>query len=195
MSLTEAGFTDASVLLTLLSAHAQLTKLSEGELQGRHYVIMMSEPLQELNDAQEVDSGLEPGRILLVIDLPTPTPVHIAGFGLQDKSFSAALAGRDLTGHLETVKLEGDFPDYFQLFCDPEHQLELREILNPETMQFLVDSCRDVQWELFGKSLFVAQSDTPPDPSQPSIGLVEGAEQLLARVVPALRRLQSHPQR
>jgi hypothetical protein len=181
--------------------NTDVTKLSEGKLHGHPYRLSMLTPRREekphsspspFAKPPELDilPGDAPVRILLILDLPNPSPAHVAGFGLKDPSFASALHNTGVDELMEQVELEGDFPEYFRLYIDPIHQIELRQVLDPATMQTLVDTSSDLQWELFGNNLIFAQSDSSK-PSEDSAGLIEASKLFLERLTPLLKRLHA----
>jgi hypothetical protein len=209
--------TDGSLLLAMFTPGATLTKLSDGQLDGKPYRLLITEPLppppdlnaglfdnQTTRDTKALDAvatSLEPGRILLMLDLPAASPVHIAGFGLEDQSFYEALAKTNIDDQLTRVDLEGDFPKDFRLYCNPGRDVELRQVLDPATMQFLADTSTHLQWELFESNLIFAESDKPPAGSNNSDqsgaqgeGVGQAAQEFLNRVLPTLQRMDGTTQ-
>ena len=52
-----------------------------------------------------------------------------------------------LLGSYDSVQLEGDFNKYFKLYAAKGAQMETREILQPDTMAFLIDKYRSFGFE------------------------------------------------
>ncbi|MDF2461719.1 MAG: hypothetical protein K0S68_1122 [Candidatus Saccharibacteria bacterium] len=180
---------------------ATATKLAEGKLHGHPYKLSMLTPFADVSDPSALNTILgEPklprlpnadhGRILLIMELPHPSPAHVAGFGLKDPSFAQALHNTGVDELMEQVELEGHFPNHFRLYIDPSHQVELRQVLDPATMHTLVETSDNLQWELFGNTLIFTQSDQSSS-TEDSNGLVEASKHFLERLTPLLKRLHA----
>lgn len=96
------------------------------------------------------------GRVMTYVTLPRDTGLHLVLIG--DKSAMADRLAQFPRQFLEPVQLEGDFPDYFRMYCSPEKQIEIREIFEPVTMQLFVDFCRDNDLEIFHETLYMSQA-------------------------------------
>ncbi len=128
-------------------------------------------------------------RTMVFIALHGNAEIHVVAIGDQSK-LSLPLTEKVQNKYLTPVSLEGDFPDYFHLYCSPDKQIELREILAPDIMAFLVDFCRVYDLEVFDDTMYVSQANidrqnTEQDP------LVSAVEDLIRHIGPTLDRLAS----
>jgi hypothetical protein len=132
-----------------------------GTLNGYHYTMLT-------NDKD---------RMMLSITLPSSTNMHIIAIG-SNSDLSSPLSEHIDKKFLEKINLEGDFPDHFRLYCSYGRELEVRQLLDPSTMAFLVDYCQNYDLELFMDSLFISQAAqaTNSDNGNP---IIENTEQLL----------------
>ena len=87
--------------------------------------------------------------------------------------------------------MEGDFPDYFKLYCSQGNQIELREVLDPATMAFLVDFCTREDWELFEDIIYFSQNNVSKKAgeTQDHTTVVEDAQLFINRALPVLQRM------
>jgi hypothetical protein len=101
-------------------------------------------------------------RVMLLITLHHNTNLHLVAVG--DKSDAGlSLTQKIKNKFLEPVKLEGDFPDYFKLYCSTDKQIELRELLDPTAMALLVDFCQAYDLEIFNDTLYISQAANAKD--------------------------------
>ncbi|HLC91627.1 MAG TPA: hypothetical protein VJC09_01085 [Candidatus Saccharimonadales bacterium] len=201
---------DAPILLSLYLGGNKLTKMSDGMLGKYHYNLMVTQPIQ-IDSSQNShhypdDDGLvdiamnaatlgkkvsNAGKIIITLQLPVKSSVHIVGLGVPDTKTSAFFDKRLASCNLEPASLEGDFPNYFSLYCSHDDQMELRQVLNPATMAFLVDFCKHEDWELFQDTLYFAQNNVSKKHSRndDSTGAVEDAQLFVKRALPVLQRM------
>ncbi len=131
-------------------------------------------------------------QILVKVNLPVASQVHIAGFSLQDDVFKKLLGNTNVNYTMSKVELEGDFPDYFRVYCQKDKEVEVREVLDPGTMEYLVDFCNQLNWELFENTLYFVQSGTNRKVSDNNSGVIKGAEDFITKVLPTLNRMQGN---
>ena len=148
----------------------------------------MGMPMMDLrNPMSLVPAGQVPtpeGQVLMKVTLPVASTVHIVGFSTQDTVFSRLLGNTSIDNILTKASLEGDFPDYFKLYCDKDKEVELREVLDPTRMQFLVDFCTKMNWELIEDNLYFVQSALSK--SQDNNTVVSAAESFVNNILPTL---------
>jgi hypothetical protein len=119
-------------------------------------------------------------RIMIFVNLHGNTNMHIVTIG--DKStLSSPLTERINLHFLTQVKLEGNFPDYFKLYCSPDNQVEIREVLDPSSMAFLVDFCREYDLEIYKETLYISQATTAISKTESGI-LAKDTDKLLVQI-------------
>jgi len=153
---TEEG---ASLVISMYTTGVGLAKVSDGTLLGMHYSLLIT---SETSHPDELPVGINPapsGQIIMSLDLPSISNVHIAGFSLKNDTFRYLLGNTNISRVMSPIKLEGDFPDYFKLYCTKGRELELLELLDPASMAYLVDFCERLNFELVGNSLYFVQSE------------------------------------
>lgn len=204
---------DSPLLLSLYTQGMKLENMSKGTLEGYKYSLMMTEPLQlavpdgpiEYSGdgrnavgqavamaAVSASSLSNAGKVILTLELPVTSPVHIASLGVADTKTRGIFDKHVASCNLVPASLEGDFPDYFSLFCGTNHQVEVREVLDPTTMAFLVDFCQREDWELFKNILYFASNNLNSSKKvNDSTTMVEDAEDFVKRALPVLQRMDS----
>ena len=182
---TEEG---ASLIISMYTTGVGLEKVSDGLLLGMHYSLLItSEPYHQ----DEMPAGIIPapsGQIIMSLDLPSKSTVHIAGFSLKNDTFRSLLGKTDISHVMTPVKLEGDFPDYFRLYCTIGRELELFELLDPTSMALLVDFCERLNFELVENNLYFIQSETN-DGTANNVPVVAAAEEFANKILPTLQRM------
>lgn len=151
---------------------AGLMPLAQGELAGYQYSFLTNSK----------------GRTMLNIVLKRNTGIHVVAVGSKSISslpFSERLESR----FLKPVRLEGDFPEYFHLYCTPGKERELLQIFDPATMARLIDFCKAYQFEIFHDSLYVSQAADAED-LQDDTTMVADAKTLLEKSGDTFDRLK-----
>jgi hypothetical protein len=123
-----------------------LQSLNKGVVAGFSYNIMTNDK----------------GRVMFFVELGHDTQAHIVAYG--DKSNIGQQTESFISKKwLEPAELEGDFPDYFHMYCSPSKQMELREVFTPDIMAQFVDFCRSYDLEIFKDSLYVSRAEDAVD--------------------------------
>jgi hypothetical protein len=148
-----------------------LQALSQGELSGFKYNLLTNNK----------------GRVMVSVQIGHFTGTHIVAFG--DKSRLGGAVKQAISKKwLTAVELEGDFPDYFRLYCSPAKQMELREFFNPKTMLQFVEFCRAYDFEIFDETLFISQAQGAEDAADQTT-LTADVESFLQENAQVLTRL------
>lgn len=120
---------------------ADLQSMTKGSLSGFDYNLLT-------NDS---------GRVMYFIELGHNNWSHIIAYG--DKSDIGGAVTRAFTKRwLVSVDLEGDFPEYFHLLCNPEAQATVREVFTPDIMVQFIDFCRAYDFEIFQNTLYLSRA-------------------------------------
>jgi hypothetical protein len=150
----------------------------------------------KINAEAPVDLGqirTPANQIIIKVSLPLKSQVHVAGFSLQDTVFKTMLGNTNINYTMTKVNLEGNFPDYFKIYSQKDKEVEVREVLDPGTMEFLVDFCEQLNWELFENTLYFVQSGTTRKISDNNAGVLKAAEEFVTKILPTLNRMQNIP--
>lgn len=140
---------DELILPPLYSGDQPPVHVQAGEMEGFKYVVMA-----------HVDAPL-----MIFVTLNQWASLHMVAFG--DKSRAGFISGV-CAKVLEPAVLEGDFPDYFQMYCRPEDQMTLREVFDPADMAYFADFCLVMSFEIYGKTLYFSQADGTHDENDPT---------------------------
>lgn len=151
-------------------ANASLTSMAEGTIAGYKYNLLYND-----------------GRLMVLVDLGYKTGVHIVATGDRSKIDKGIFVRNKW---LKPLELEGDFPEYFRMYCSPGKEMELLTIFEPKTMAYFVDFCRSHNFEIYEDSLYISQSDNAADNTDTTT-MIQDAEDFLKNQDPTLRRLNS----
>ncbi len=95
---------------------------------------------------------------VFAVYLPFKTKAHIVGIPKGGSNVWIVSQG----SAMEPVTLEGDYPDYFELYADIGQQADSRYVLDPKAMVFTIDFCKSTNWEIANSTLyFYSQDDLP----------------------------------
>ena len=201
---------DAPLLMGIYTEGMRLTKMTDGILGVYPYTLMMTEPIERkvpdgpveysgdgnsmvgqavANAAISAHNMSNAGKVILALTLPVKSPVHITCIGINDDKTRAIFSGQIAGCNLEDVGLEGNFPDYFNLYCDSNHQVEVREVLDPTAMAFFIDFCQHEDWELFEDTLYFAGNNINSAKNHDGSTMVEDAENFVQKALPVLQRM------
>lgn len=158
---------NTSVLLTQYTDGTQLLPVGTGEVSGRPYSAITTTDLKML---------------LIRVELEFTSQLHLLGVPKNTKATQIDPA--TTKGVMEPVKLEGDYNNYFDLYCEAGQQIQSRYILDPKAMLFTVDFCRSHNWEIIDNVLLFLQtsSNNPNDPTD----MFDDIEGFISTIKPAL---------
>jgi hypothetical protein len=126
----------------------------------------------------------ETGRVMLLVQLGHNSFSHIIAYGDKSRLSQATKAELD-NRWVEPAVLEGDFPDYFHMFCNPELQVGLRQVFTPDVM---ADFCRSYDFEMFEESLYFSKAEDATDRDD-STSLVSDVTRFLTKNGELLKHL------
>jgi len=127
---------------------------TSGKLEDMPYYTYTAMP-KEGNDGYVGSSAA-----INVLNLPFNTDSHVIGLSKEHKIDRIKFENFVRTDKMEKVVLEGDFSDYFDLYAPRDQQINVREVLHPRSMEYVVDFCRTHFWEINQSMLyFVASTD------------------------------------
>lgn len=96
-------------------------------------------------------------RVMVSVRLLQSTNIHFVALGAHSRR-NKLLAKRTNNAVLRPVELEGNYNQYFHIFCDPKNEVELRQVLDPATMAYVADFCGTYDVELLDDVLYVTVS-------------------------------------
>lgn len=168
-----------SVLLAYYIGDADVQQLASGKIGGMHYTAMAI-----LGGISGQDS---PGKTALVyrVELPFASRIHL----LSVPKRSGAVQLNPALGNsiMEQVDLEGNYYEYFSLYCQKGMQAETRYVLDPKAMVFMIDFCQSHNWEIVDNELYFLQ-ESGTGSSDDKTAMFGDIEKFVAEIRPALER-------
>lgn len=135
---------DTSVLMSFYTYGAKLIPIEKGLIGDMHFSAFISNEQSKL-------SGI-PDSFIYQVVLPFSTTIHL--LGIPKKAGAIQLDPAKSGSIMEKVELEGDYNDYFELYCEKGMQEDVRVVLNPEAMLFTLNFCQSQNWEIVGNELY-----------------------------------------
>lgn len=124
---------------------------------GADIVTLITIP-RKSNSAIE-DVAADSGKAIQLIELPFRSKLHLLaiskGGNLDQLNPTIGVTAMD------TVSLEGDFGNYFSLYIDKGQDFELRYLLDPEAMTYVVDFCHKYHWEIIDDVMYIVAKSIP----------------------------------
>lgn len=190
--------TDSAVLFSYFSKGNDLIAADKHNLLGVEggadivTMVTVSRSLNSTTDAVAVDSG----KAIQLIELPFRSRLHLLaiskGGGLDQLNPTIG------TTAMSTARLEGDFGNYFSLYIDKGQDFELRYVLDPKAMAYVVDFCHKYHWEIINDVMYIVAKSAPARDNviaefiaqiRPAIETAENTP-----VKPKVNKVQSWPQ-
>lgn len=147
-----------------------LASINKGTMEGFDYNIMTNEE----------------GRVMILIKLHGNTMMHVVAIG-ENSHLDVPLTAKVGSNLLKKAELEGDFTDYFKLYCTPGKEIELMQIFAPDSMEVLVDLCQSFDIEIYDETLYLSAAGKSE--SQESATLSEAAMSLIKTAGDGLDRV------
>ena len=124
------------------------------------------------------------GRVIAFVSLRHNTNLHVIAIGDKSK-----LRRRLWSRRLTRLKLEGDFPDYFRMYCSKGHEQELLQLFDPADMAYFVDFCRAHDFELYKDMVYISRAQGAKQ-SGDSTTMVHDVENFLTKNQRLLNRIE-----
>jgi hypothetical protein len=178
---------DTSLIMTMYTLGVGIQSVSRGTVGTLPYNLLITTDIPRIS-LPAGKSAAPSGQIIMNITLPWASQVHIAGISTSDNTVQQLLGNTSLDNRMTQVRLEGDFPEHFHLYCSPEKEIELLQVLDPARMAFLIDFCRYFIWELYGNNLYFVQPEKTQADDVP-MTMAEAAEKFAHEILPTLKRM------
>lgn len=152
---------NSAVLFSYFSLGNDLLAADKHDLKdvpgGANSVTLITMP-RKFNSAIE-SVAVDSGKAIQLIELPFRSRLHLL----------AISTGGDLdqlnptigTTAMSAVRLEGDFGNYFSLYIDKGQDFQLRYVLDPEAMEYVVDFCHKYHWEIIDDFMYIVAKSAP----------------------------------
>lgn len=171
---------EGAAILAYYTAGHSLFNVKRGNLDGMKYSFMITGPggRSTVRDNGYVDES----AVIYTLDLPFNTETHLVGLSKKFKIDRVQFEAFLLANSLVKITLEGDFPDYFDLYAKKDQDFQVRYVLDPEAMAFVVDYSRSHFWEINDAELYFVN----PDPNQDSTDILKESQRFVEQIKPAL---------
>jgi hypothetical protein len=146
---------NTSLLLIFYTRGNDIYKLSSGEEGNTAYKIFETIPGTSAIDKPMI---LLQGAVIYSFDLDFNSDAHIIGVGKTDLIDDNGVRNNLKDYKMEKVDLEGNFSDFFDVYCAPGQQSQTRYILNPKGMEEFMIYIQKNCWEIVGDQLYVVGS-------------------------------------
>ncbi|MDB5182805.1 MAG: hypothetical protein JWO47_589 [Candidatus Saccharibacteria bacterium] len=140
---------DTSLLLNIYEdpGKRKTTVIADGTVGQTHYRIL---------EGTSINTEYpEPVNYMYTFDLGFNSEAHLIGFDKAHELNSMDGRAVMLQYNMETVSLEGDFDNYFKMFCEEGQQVRARYIFSPDNMEIFIDFLNKYTWEIIGNRMYV----------------------------------------
>lgn len=139
----------SSSLLSFYTQGAQLVKMRDNILSDGTGHITFGVVAQGTKfDQHEV--------MINILYLPFTTNIRLLAISRNSSVKINPSLGRS---PMKPVALEGDFPNYFNLYANDGQGFDVRYFLDPATMAFVADFCLNHDWELINNELIIVSRE------------------------------------
>lgn len=167
-----------AAILSFYSAGHLLALADRGTINGMKYSTYVT-----IFESYTANQFADAMAVIHVLDLPFNTDSHLIGLSKQHKIDRIKFGNFVKASGMEPVVLEGDFRDYFDLYAAKGQQIEVREVLAPDAMAFVVDYCKTHFWEINRSELYIVASDKDKEGGN----IYTEAQEFVKEIKPALR--------
>lgn len=181
---------DPSVLLLAYSQGLLVRQMSDGEIGGLHYNLLVTEPL--LSSYGDEARTAPPGTLLYRVELPFHTSAHILGLAVSEGWDPLVFQPYLTANKMTRVSLEGTFDQTCLVYAKKGQGVQTRYVLDPRAMEFIVERCSGFHWEIVGDELYFASEPTMTRGVSNAV-IAAQAKDFVAQIQPALiSRLPGH---
>lgn len=172
--------TEGSAILSFYTAGHSLFNVKHGKLNGMRYSFLLTGP----SDSPYARSNdfVDESAVIYTLELPFNTQTHLLGLSKEFKVDRVQFEAFLQANGMKKVTLEGDFPDYFDIYATEGQDFEVRYVLDPEAMGFVVDYCHSHFWEINNAELYFVSTRATQD----STAILEESQKFMEQIKPAL---------
>jgi len=174
----DTDVSDGSAIISFYTAGHPLLNGGEGKVNGMRYLMYLSMPADRVRG----DEFVSEDSIIYCLDLPFNTQTHLLGLSKEYKLDRLKFESFLHANGMQKITLEGDFPDYFDLYASANQDLQVRMVLDPSAMEFVEDYCHDHFWEIHDSELYFAITSSDKENED----FVQQSAQFVSAIKPAL---------
>jgi hypothetical protein len=169
----------SSLLFAFLTKGNMLVRADRGKVNGMFYDMYIT-----LGAGPLFGEPIAPGgSVIYRLELPFSTQGHLVGISNKEHNTKQASIEFVKESGLSEVVLEGDFINYFKLFCPEGQKTHARYIFDPAAMQFVVDFCSEHDWEIVYDELYFTVAE-----DQKGDAIIQKSIKFLEEIKPAVIR-------
>ncbi len=154
----QINVTNSPILLTYYTEGTLLIPAKKGKFGDLNYSAFVTLPIY-------MDSS-GTSALIFRVELPFYSSIHL--LGIPKKTGAIRLDPTKGNSVMERIDLEGNYSQFFDLFCEHNMQESARYVLDPEAMIFTLDFCQSQNWELVDNDLYFVKSNGMHDPNDPT---------------------------
>jgi len=166
---------EASSIIAYYAAGHQFNNVLRSQLNGMKYSTYVTLPVENATFTDTLAA-------IVALDLPFNTQAHLIGLSRQHHIDRLQFESFLLANGMQKIELEGNFPDYFDLYAPPGQEIAVREVLTPESMAFVVDYCSSHFWEINSAELYIVATENDQD----NQNIIAASQQFMEEIKPAL---------
>lgn len=167
---------DGSLLISFFSAGHTVLPLTRNKGNGLRYSLLFTLPDNTRTSYVNNEAVIES------LDMPFNTQTHLVGLSKQHALDRIEFENFVAANGMEKVELEGDFQEYFDIYAIKGQQFQVRYVLNPEAMDFVINFCRSHFWEISNSEFYIVA--TKDDKSNDNI--LDDSQKFVTAIKPAL---------
>lgn len=128
------------------------------------------------------------GRKMFIMDFGYNSDLHVVVYGDKSKLNDDSKVSLH-NKWIRPVELEGNFPEYFHMYCTPGREIELLQMFSPDTMMEFIEFCRAYDVEIAYESLYISQAGDASDPDD-TTGMLDDAKKFVKDNAFLFKRLE-----
>lgn len=167
-----------SQILSFYTAGHSLVSAGTGTLDNMHYATYITTP-----GSDPTVGYVDELAVINVLDLPFNTDTHLIGLSKEHHVDRLKFANFARANGMEPVVLEGDFRDYFDLYAAKGEQVDVRTVLDPKAMEYVVDYCKSNFWEINRAEMYFVASSS----DSKNTDIFKEAAEFVTEIKPALK--------
>lgn len=124
------------------------------------------------------------GAAFYQVELPFSTNIHL--LNIPKRATVTQLNPSGGKSLMESVALEGNYPNEFTMYCERGQQQQARYVMDPQAMVFALDFCMSHNWEIIDNLLYFVQAS--PQAKDDPTGMYDDIARFVEEIEPRISR-------